>query len=76
MNHPVFCKPKGHDGRQNAKPGENKRDNDIKTYVKARLFHGVIILVPEIMPGGLRPGSLKAKMALARKEKSPKFFIN
>jgi hypothetical protein len=61
MYHTIFGQAKRNNGGQYGKPGEDKRNNDIKAYVEAGLFHWIIILVPKIMLGGLRPGSLKAR---------------
>jgi hypothetical protein len=55
VHHAIFGQPEGDNGRKNSKTGENKRKNDIKAYVKTGMFHGIIILVPKIMLGGLRP---------------------
>jgi hypothetical protein len=46
--------PIGDYGGKYGKAGENKRENNIQAYVKAGLFHGIIILVPKIMFGGFQ----------------------
>ena len=42
MHHTVFGQAKGNDGCQYGKAGENKRKYNIKAYVKAGMFHGVL----------------------------------
>ncbi len=70
--------PIGDNGGKYGKTRENKGENDVKTYVEAGMFHGIIILVPKIMLGGLRLGSSKANMTLVYKLESLKvsFFFN
>lgn len=41
MHHAIFGQPERNNGGQYGKPGKNKRENDIKAYVKAGLFHRV-----------------------------------
>jgi hypothetical protein len=58
----IFGQPEGHDGGQYGKAREDKRDDNVKTYVEARTFHEKIILVPKILLGGIRQESLKVYM--------------
>jgi hypothetical protein len=41
MQHAIFSQPEGNNGGKYGKAGEYKRENDIKAYVKAGLFHGI-----------------------------------
>ena len=43
MHQAIFGQPKGHDRREYGQPGKNKRDNDVQTYVEARLFQWISV---------------------------------
>ena len=41
MDHAIFGQPEGYNGRKYRKAGKNKRENDIKAYVKTGMFHRI-----------------------------------
>jgi hypothetical protein len=42
MHQTIFGQTEGYDGGEYGKAGENKRENDVKAYIKTGMLHGVL----------------------------------